>query len=89
MVDWTLYVLVSKTKPVYVGVTSNIEGRTLRHKQKGKGFDKVLEIETFSNKKEAFAAERCLIKYLSVFSDYENLNVKYVRFESMKPYLKD
>lgn len=88
MTDWTLYVLVNNSIPIYVGVSSNIEGRLIAHKSKGKEFNCYLVIETFKDKSHAFAAERSLIKYLSIFGNPENLNGKYVRFESLKPYLK-
>lgn len=85
--EWTLYVLINDSIPIYVGVTSNIKNRLLVHRSKGKQFTNHLEIETFKEKAHAFAAERSIIKYLSVFGDDTNINGKYVNLESKKKYL--
>ncbi len=60
-----VYILFSSTKEkFYIGFTSDIEQRILRHNQKSKGFTgnnndwKIVYTETFSEKTEAIAREK-------------------------------
>ncbi len=60
-----VYILFSSTKEkFYIGFTSDIEQRILRHNQKSKGFTgnnndwKIVYTETFSEKSEAIAREK-------------------------------
>ena len=60
-----VYILFSYSKDkFYIGFTSNIEERIIRHNQKSKGFTgnnndwKIVYSETFSEKSEAIAREK-------------------------------
>ena len=75
-----VYVLIKDSKPVYVGCSVNVKNRISCHK-KTKDFSHYIIIESFNNKKEAFAAERMLIKYNSIFHNNTNIvNRPYVRY---------
>lgn len=84
---WHLYVLINEGKPIYVGVSYSVKDRIKQHIKSGKQFDKHIIIESFAIKESALAAERCLIKYLSLFGDESITNKKYERFEQLKTYL--
>lgn len=62
---YKLYVLWQDENPIYVGVTTNIDNRIRSHRT-NKTFNSFSVIEIFKNKKEAYAAERCIIKFMSV-----------------------
>lgn len=62
---YKLYVLWLNEKAIYVGVTTNINNRIRSHRL-DKNFNKYSIIEMFENKKEAYSAERCIIKFMSV-----------------------
>jgi predicted GIY-YIG superfamily endonuclease len=75
--SYVLYVLVNIDLPVYVGTSSNIERRVIDHRYTGKEFTHHVIIESFKDKQRCLDAERCLIKYLSLFGNTENINAKY------------
>jgi len=90
---YTLYVLFNKkTKmPYYIGLSGNLTQRLQQHKSKGwLNFvdNDVYFIETFESKREALAAERCLIKFFSIFPNVEIRNGLYVNLGS-KVYYKN
>ena len=74
-----LYVLynVKTMKPVYIGLSCSIRNRIYKH-EKNKKFDGVLIIESFKNKNEGLAAERCLIKFFSYFQLESIINGLYI-----------
>ena len=74
-----LYLLddVKTFKPIYVGLTRDLRNRIYKH-EKTKNFDGVLILESFSDKKEGLAAERCLIKFFSHFEFESIVNGLYV-----------
>jgi predicted GIY-YIG superfamily endonuclease len=63
-----LYVLydVETLKPIYIGLSCNLRNRIYKHEQ-SKKFDGVHIVESFECKKEGLAAERAIIKFLSLF----------------------
>jgi predicted GIY-YIG superfamily endonuclease len=79
--SYQLYVLVNVDTPIYVGVTCNIQQRKNKHRALGKVFTRHVILECFKEKKDAYTAERALIKYLSAFGNKENVNGKYMHFE--------
>ena len=76
-----VYVLVNVDTPVYVGVTSNVIQRCQRHKHLGKVFTRHVILERYKEKKDAYTAERAIIKYLSAFGNDDNVNGKYAHIE--------
>ena len=62
--EFIVYILFSETKnKYYVGYTSNLEERVIRHNQKSKGFTgnvndwKVVHFEKYSTKEQAIQRE--------------------------------
>jgi predicted GIY-YIG superfamily endonuclease len=78
---YKLYVLINLDTPIYVGVTCNITQRCRKHKALGKVFTRHVILEQFKEKKDAYTAERAIIKYLSAFGNKENVNGKYEHIE--------
>ncbi len=85
---YLVYVLTNNSTPIYVGCTSRIETRLQAHIKLGKRFNGHVIIDAFKNKKDAFAAEAAIIKYLSVFANPENVNAKYTTLKNRALYLK-
>lgn len=79
--QWHVYILVNKkiNAPIYVGVSTNVIRRLYKH-WADKSFDSYLILESFDNKKEAYAAERGIIKYLSIFQNENICNGLYMPF---------
>jgi predicted GIY-YIG superfamily endonuclease len=79
-----LYVLydVSSCNPVYVGLSCSLRNRIYKH-EKSKEFDGVIIIESFCNKNDGLIAERCLIKFLSIFQLESVVNGLYARYDNM------
>ena len=77
---YSVYVLLKDLKPIYIGQTSNIKQRLKSHKNKG--FTDHIIIETFDNRRDALISERGIIKYLSCFENWNNINAKYARFKN-------
>jgi predicted GIY-YIG superfamily endonuclease len=84
---YLVYVLIKDKCPIYVGLTTNIKSRILRHR-KDKLFDGYLIIEEFDKKEEAFTAERAIIKFMSITKSKKVLNGFYVRFDIEQLILK-
>ena len=62
--EYLVYLLFSESKNrYYIGFTSNLEERIIRHNQKSKGFTgnvndwKVVYTESYTNKEEAYKRE--------------------------------
>ena len=85
---YCLYVLVSCDTPVYVGVTSRLENRISAHRLSGKVFTGYFVIEKFTDKRRALDSEAAIIKYLSAFGNFENVNAKYVSISHRRMYSK-
>jgi predicted GIY-YIG superfamily endonuclease len=91
MKKWHLYVLIKDNNPVYVGLSTDIETRIKKHRT-NKHFDKYLVLESFDDKKQALAAERCIIKFYTLFRKHDWLNgengylsmVKYYIFDNVR-----
>lgn len=83
--EWHVYILVNKkiNAPVYVGVSTNVIRRLYKH-WGVKHFDSYLILESFDNKKEALAAERGIIKYLSIFPNETICNGLYMPFCNLR-----
>ena len=71
-----LYTLIKNDNPIYVGVTSNLKQRLISHKS-DKDFDSYIIVKSYTDKKEALAAECGIIRYLSLFRSDFNINGKY------------
>lgn len=86
---WHVYILVNRklNSPVYVGVSTNVIRRLYKH-SKTKVFDSYIILESFENKKEAYSAERGIIKYLSIFENENICNGLYMPFHSLKSFKK-
>jgi predicted GIY-YIG superfamily endonuclease len=69
MPTYSVYALIGTKRPVYIGMTTNIQERLHRHRANGKVFGSHYIIETFRDKSQALAAERVLIKFLSLFGN--------------------
>ena len=69
MPTYSVYALIDSKSPVYVGMTTNIQKRLCSHRSNGKIFSTHYIIETFRDKNQALAAERALIKFLSLFGN--------------------
>ena len=66
--NYTVYALILNKEPVYIGMTSNIKLRINQHRKSDKTFDSFYIIESrISDKKQALAVERTLIKFISAF----------------------
>ena len=72
---YNLYVLTKDSKPIYVGVTTNITQRKRKHKLT-KSFDSMKIIKRYKDKKLAYAAENSLIRFNGLF-DIGLLNAKH------------
>jgi len=81
---YKVYVLTHDKNPVYVGQTSDINGRIKAHIKSGKIFNSHVIIEEFDFKESALISERSIIKYLSIFKNASIVNGIYV---SMEDYL--
>ena len=79
--NYYLYVLYNQKSltPVYIGLSSKLKQRVNRHK-KDKIFDSVAVIDSYTSKKEGLTAERCLIKFVSLFPHPQIVNGLYARF---------
>ena len=71
-----LYVLLKDNNPIYIGVSTNVKNRISSHK-KDKDFSEVYIIKSYSNKKEAYAAENSIIRFNGLF-DIGLINAKHV-----------
>lgn len=67
MRKYKVYALIRDKKPVYVGMTTSLPKRVEQHRKSGKIFEEVYIIESINDKKQALAAERTLIKFISAF----------------------
>lgn len=76
---YSVYLLLKDENPVYIGMSSNMKNRLCYHK-KTKDFNYYVIIEKFKNKKEALAAERAIIKYISIFTPETIQNTLYWAF---------
>lgn len=85
---WHLYILINGNNPVYVGLTSDIETRLKNHRSKKK-FERHLVLESFKDKKQGLAAERCIIKFYTLFRKHEWLNGENEYLKTVKMYLID
>ena len=63
---YSVYVLIKNKKPTYIGQTSDIEKRIIKHK-KTKDFDSYFILLRTNNKKEALKVEINLIRYNKAF----------------------
>ena len=64
---YRVYALIFDNKPVYVGITSNINKRIEQHRKSDKIFNSVYIISVIKDRKEALQVERSLIKFISAF----------------------
>lgn len=78
--------MVNVDVPIYVGISSDIDRRIIAHKYTGKEFTRHVIIEEFQNKQRALDAERCIIKYLSLFGMESNVNAKYIPIQEKEVY---
>lgn len=72
---YSLYVLVKNSRPIYVGITSNVLKRKMQH-QKTKDFEKMIVLKKYENKKDALIAENAIVRLNGIF-DIGLLNGKY------------
>ena len=83
---YKVYVLFNTEtrKPIYIGCSCSLQ-RRIRSHQKIKKFNGVLILQSFDDKEIAYACERSIIKFLSIFplesivnAKYDNLTSEYV-----------
>lgn len=65
---YSLYALIKDKKPIYVGVTVDVSKRKRQHYLKGKEFDRVVVIKSYSTRKEALIAENSIIRFNGMFN---------------------
>lgn len=83
MKKYSVYVLIKDGLPVYVGCSTNVFLRAKSHK-KTKVFDSYYIIESFKNKKEALAAERCIIHFYALFRQHDWYNGENVSYQIVR-----
>jgi hypothetical protein len=72
---YCVYILIKDKKPIYVGSSSNIDNRIIKHK-KTKDFDEFCILKKYETKKESLIAENSLIRFISIFGGKEWVNSK-------------
>ncbi len=75
---YKIYVLfdTKSRKPIYIGCSCSLKKRIQMH-SKNKKFDGVLILESFDDKKTAYACERGIVKFISIFPLESIVNAKY------------
>jgi predicted GIY-YIG superfamily endonuclease len=72
-----LYALVKDKKPIYIGVTNNIEKRKKNHSV-DKDFDYIFVIKSYKTRKEALNAENAIVRFNGVF-DIGLINARHAK----------
>jgi len=68
-----VYCLVNLGKPIYVGMSTNVQKRKQQHK-KNKQFQNLFILKSFDNKKDALICENGIITFMSILNNSEFVN---------------
>lgn len=87
---YSVYALIKDKKPVYIGMTSNMDRRIIRHKE-DKDFDSYVCLSEFKNKQSALDRERTLSTFVETFyfDEYYNKGVSKVVINNIKKRIKE
>lgn len=66
MKNYSVYVLIKDSKPVYVGCTMDVKRRIKQHKST-KDFDSYKVVKNYNNSKDAFQCENAILRFSTIF----------------------
>lgn len=87
MNKFSVYVLLSNSKPIYVGTTQDVQRRLKEHSKKI-DYDFHVIVKSYESKKDAFNAENAILRYESLFNCNNLKNVKDKSLSGKSIYIK-
>lgn len=85
---FSVYVLIKKGNPIYIGCTQDVKRRISQHK-KNHSFDKYVVIKNYQNKRDAFNAENSILRFCSLFLEIDLKNSLDVSLTHKKLYINE
>lgn len=75
MDNYSVYVLIKKGNPIYLGCTKDVKRRITQHR-KNKEFDTYRVIKSYNNSKDAFQCENAILRFSTMFYPNNLKNAK-------------